>query len=683
MLKRYLLKFKQIEQGTARYTIVRHFHSSTIKCQLSGDATIPISPDEYVTTIVPKKLHPGLEAILVNANKPIQLRDYQEKAVKVVLEKLASGVRKPAVVIATGGGKTVIFSHLIPYLKPLCNERGNKVLVLAHTEELIDQAAKQIRIMSPGLKVDVEMRKLRTSPDADVVVASVPSLVNRRRFEKFDPMEFKSIIIDECHHAPAITYRKVLNHFNALESDLTISVIGFTATLMRHDKQSLGHIFDEVVYERSLRSMIRSKELADAKISEVKVELNLGQVKTVKNEYDPASLYTAMKDIDFNEKIILAYLRLKEDVDCKSTLIFCVGVEHCFDVCALFQNNGINAQYVTGETSKVERAAIIEDFKLGQIPVLCNVQVFTEGTDMPNIDSLILARPTMSKSLMIQMIGRGLRLHKNKTHCHIVDMVELTRQGIDIKPTLEGEKLVNSRKKKLERDDELDQVVPSPHAQLTNKDREIAIARILEYHKKEVLTLDKRPLMDQTPVIWFQDRQIVDKVMLRNKYPWTMIEASKTWGLPGLYDSYFILKRTKLRGQKVFELLHHSFLNKLGSVICRSANLLEVFAKLKTKYSDHLDYAEKRNTFARKATPKQVAWIMAMLDYRIGFHMQRKKVNIPKEEFKEYIADVLKKEKQAIICKFIFALRLGDNDYEKMKCAQIVNNAIKRKNESV
>ena len=663
--------------------LTRHLHPAIIHFQHVDDLKVPIASDEYLTTLVPKKIHPGLEAILNYSSNPIQLRDYQEDAVKAVLSKLDSGVRKPAVVIATGGGKTVVFSHLIPRLKPLSNDRGNKVLVLAHTEELIDQAAKKIRLMNPGLKVDIEMRKLKASPEADVVVASVPSLVNRRRFEKFNPMEFKSIIIDECHHAPAITYRKVLNHFKALDQDLTISVVGFTATLMRHDKQSLGHIFDEVVYERSLKSMIQSKELADAKISEVKVELNLDLVKTVRYEYDPASLYTAMKKIDFNEKIILAYLRLKEEVGCKSTLIFCVGVDHCYDVCALFQTNGINAQYVTGETSKVERAAIIEDFKRGLIPVLCNVQVFTEGTDMPNIDSLILARPTMSKSLMIQMIGRGLRLHEEKTHCHIVDMVGLTRQGIDIKPTLEGEKLVNSRKKMLERDDELEQVVPSPHAQLSSKDREIAIARILDYHKREVLTLDKRPLMDQTPTIWFQDREIVDKVMLRNKHPWTMIEASKTWGLPGLYDSYFILKRTRFKGNKVFEVLHHSFLNTLGSVIYRSANLLEVFAELRKKYSDHLDYAEKRNSFARKATPKQVGWIMAMMEHKIAFYMQRKKVVISKEEFKEHIAEVLKNEKQAIICKFIFALRLGDNDYEKMKCAQVVNNAIKRMNDGM
>ncbi|KAI5958390.1 POL12 [Candida margitis] len=640
-----------------------------------------ISTDDYTTTLVPRKLHPGLEAILRNAKEPFQLRDYQQDAANTVLAKLASGVRKPAVVIATGGGKTVIFSYLIPHLKPLCDGRGSKVLVLAHTEELIDQAAKMIRLMHPELKVDVEMRKLKAAPDADVVVASVQSLVIRKRFEKIDPMEFKSIIIDECHHAPAITYRKILNYFKALDQDSTISVIGFTATFMRHDKQALGHIFDEIVYERSLKSMIQSNELADAKISEVKVEMNLDRVATIKNDYDPTSLYSVMKEIDFNEKIILAYLRLKEETDCKSTLIFCVGVEHCYDLCALFQRYGVNAQYVTGDTSKAERAAIIEDFKSGLIPVLCNVQVFTEGTDMPNIDSLILARPTMSKSLMIQMIGRGLRLYKDKTHCHVVDMVELTRQGIDIKPTLEGENLVNSRKKKFQQGDGLDSFIPSPHTRLSSKDREVAIERILHYHRKEVVSLDKRPSINKSPAIWFQDKEIVDKVMLRNKYPWAMIEASKTWGMPGLSDSYFIVKRLSYNGQKGFEASHHSFSNKFGTVVCRSTNLLEVFAELKRKCKDHLDYAEKRNTFARKATPKQIAWIMAMMDHKLGSYLQRKKVQVSKEEFKEYIVNVLKNEKQAIICKFVFALRLGDNDYEKMKCAQVVNNAIKIMNE--
>ena len=162
-----------------------------------------------------------------------------------------------------------------------------------------------------------------------------------------------------------------------------------------------------------------------------------------------------------------------------------------------------------------------------------------------------------------------------------------------------------------------------------------------------------------------------------------MIETSKVWGMPGLSDNYFILKRTTYRGHKLFEALHHTFQNKSGTVIHRSANLLEVFAALKTKYSDHLQYAEKRNTFARKATPKQVAYIMSMIGYKLSYYMQTKRIDIPREEFEEHVAEVLKNEKQAIICKFIFALRLGDNDYEKLKCAQVVNNAVKRLHENI
>lgn len=117
------LRFRYLPWVIQRCTIIRHFHPSFNRHQLSDDATLSISPNEYVTSLVPKKIHPGLESILANANKPIILRDYQEDAAEAVLSKLANGVRKPAVVIATGGGKTIVFSHLIPRLKPLGEER--------------------------------------------------------------------------------------------------------------------------------------------------------------------------------------------------------------------------------------------------------------------------------------------------------------------------------------------------------------------------------------------------------------------------------------------------------------------------------------------------------------------------------------------------------------------------------
>ncbi|KAI5951952.1 irc3 [Candida jiufengensis] len=666
--------------GRSCTRIIRHFHSLK---PLSQVISLPSSANDQISTT--NKLIPEFQAAFNNVNNhQYKLRDYQEEAVNAVLESLDSGIKRPAVVIATGGGKTVVFSHLINHLKPLDSKRGNKVLVLAHTEELIDQAANKIRTMNPQLKVDIEMRRLKAGPDCDVVVASVPSLKSRKRLERYNPMEFKSIIIDECHHAPAISYRKILKYFKALDDNPTISVIGFTATFIRLDGQALGHVFEKIVFERSLSNMISSKELADARISEVQVDMNLNKVSRSKVDYDSTSLYNTMKEIDFNEKLILSYLRLQKDTNCNSTLIFCVSIDHCYDVCSQLQRHGINAQYVTGQTSKTERAAIIEDFKLGKIPVLCNVQVFTEGTDMPNIDSLILARPTLSRSLMVQMIGRGLRLHKGKTHCHIVDMVDITKQGIDVVPTLEGEDLASAKtykEEEPEEEKEEEELIENPT--WTDNNREKAIARILDYHRKEIVTLKEQDRVFSPPAIWFQDNEITNRVLLKGKYPWTVIKSNSTWGMQGKNDDYFILNKVVRDGKYLFEVSHHTHSTKIKNIIHTSENLLNIFQSLNENYKAHMEYAERSNTFARKASKKQVAWIMMLIDKKIDSFMRRKNVRISKLEFSEYVSNVLQNERQALTGKLIFALKYqGENEYELIKCAQVLNNAYKVYNSS-
>ncbi|KAM9931811.1 hypothetical protein OXX80_008541 [Metschnikowia pulcherrima] len=134
-------------------------------------------------------------------------------------------------------------------------------------------------------------------------------------------------------------------------------------------------------------------------------------------------------DLDL-DSVANAYIQLQQELGLKSTLVFCVDINHCKTLCGVLQAHGVNAQYVTGETAKHVRQDILEDFKQGKIAVLCNVLVFTGGTDIPNIDSLILARPTKSRPLLTQMVGRGLRLHKGKDICHVIDMVSTMKVGV-------------------------------------------------------------------------------------------------------------------------------------------------------------------------------------------------------------------------------------------------------------
>lgn len=383
-------------------------------------------------------------------NTAFNLRDYQHEAVNSVLSAIDSGMRRPAFVLATGGGKTVVFSHIIPKIPKLSSSRGEKVLVLAHKEELVFQAAKSISDINPHLKVEIDMANYKADFHGDVIVGSVPTLVRLSRLEKYNPMDFKAIILDECHHSSASSWTKILGYFNALEKNLDLIVIGCTATFERNDEQSLYDVFEKIVFERDLITMIANKELVDIKLSTVELDVNFSQLSTRNDDYTESLLSRVMNSPENNALIALAYKQLKRKYGFKSTMMFCAGKDHCKTICGVLQSEGINAQYVTGDTVKHERRSIIEDFRTGKIEVLCNVMVFTEGTDISNIDCIFLCRPTKSRTLLVQMLGRGLRLHEGKTHCHVVDIAGTRGTGMSIPLAFELPSGIDLEEKSLE-----------------------------------------------------------------------------------------------------------------------------------------------------------------------------------------------------------------------------------------
>lgn len=375
-------------------------------------------------------------AVMSRAATSFKLRDYQEHAVENVLSAIERGIKRPAVVLATGGGKTVVMAHLIPRIR--ATGARSRVLILAHKEEIVRQTAETVRRMNPGLDVEVDMLKQVPTSSADVIVGSVPTLTRLSRLTKHDPAQYKAIVVDECHHATATSWTKILTHFGALEPSSDIAVVGFTATMERADGKALGSVFEEIVYEKNLLTMIKSKELCDVRFSTIEVDLSLDDVRTKFGDYDTKQLSGVVNQENINLQVARAYVQLRKGLQLKSTMVFCVDIAHCQTLCGVLQTHGINAQYVTGDTVRHERRAILDDFKAGKIEVLCNVLVFTEGTDIPNIDSMILARPTKSRPLLTQMIGRGLRLHQEKSVCHVIDMVGTMRVGVLTVPTLFG-----------------------------------------------------------------------------------------------------------------------------------------------------------------------------------------------------------------------------------------------------
>ena len=609
------------------------------------------------------------------------LRDYQEEAISEVLAASERGIKRQAVVMATGGGKTVIFSHLIPLLK---GTKGNKTLVLAHTQELISQSREKISKINPGLKVGVEMGKIRSDENDDVIVASVSSLVRLNRFEKFNPDDFKTIIIDECHHAVAASYRKILDYFKASDKTTEINVIGLTATLLRRDNIKLGLVFDEVVYERELKDMIGKGELCDFKISNARIEnFNLSNIKKGKDDYDSTSLYSALSDVDINEKILLSYMKMKENGSYNSTLIFCVTVQHCYELCGLFQSHGINAQYVTAETTKVSRKQIVDDFKNRKIPVLCNVGVLAEGADIPNIDSIILSRPTLSKTLKVQMIGRGLRNHPGKTHCHVVDLVGLTEYGLHIKSSLRGIDPIDSLTKSLKDEvEEEEEDMSEEEAELARikslrtieERRKHVIKRVLEYHKNGVMsftTVNGLNIFND----YLLDVEVIKGILMKGPHPWVLLKDGRNawgfgigtkeflWGLSINIDEYFLISMTSNNRQPVFVLSHNHFSNaglkksnNLESEVIYG-DILKVLDIFKVKYPKQLEKAMTSKRFARRANENQVSFILKCLKEKIMVECKIRSHDIDK--FTALVKSNIQKEPYVLISNWIFALKFS------------------------
>lgn len=282
------------------------------------------------------------------------------------------------------------------------------------------------------------MGSLHASGQADITIASVQSITSKGRLEKFDPALFKLVLVDEAHHIVASSYLKTLKHFG-LEQKNTDSpnLIGVSATFSRFDGVKLGAAIDEIVYHKDYVDMISDKWLSDVIFTTVESSANLSSVKAgAFGDFQTGELSKVVNTHEVNDMTVKSWLAKASDR--LSTLVFCVDLAHVAGLTETFRSYGYDTKFVTGDTPKLERTAILDSFKRREFPVLINCGVFTEGTDIPNIDCILLARPTRSRNLLVQMIGRGMRLYPGKKNCHIIDMVSSLETGIVTTPTLFG-----------------------------------------------------------------------------------------------------------------------------------------------------------------------------------------------------------------------------------------------------
>lgn len=356
----------------------------------------------------------------------IVLRPYQTEALEAVLSSEAKGINKQLIVLPTGAGKTVIFSHL-----PIIRKESTPMLVIAHRAELLHQAKNKIQQMNPDLIVEIEQAE-NIAGKVDVVVASVPTMgrANSDRIEKFPKDYFKTIIIDEAHHAAAPTYRRIVDYF---QPNL---ILGVTATPQRSDSTRLIDVFQEIVYYKTIEDLIKQGWLTRLIGYRIKTETDLTEIEVSDGDFVQSQLQDAVNNPNRNASIVAAYQQICQE---RKTLVFAAGVQHAKDLALSFTKNSIVTEIILGETPDEERSTILQKFRNNEIKVLINVGVLTEGFDEPSVQAIILARPTKSTLLYTQVVGRGTRLDEGKDNCLIIDISDTTKGKKPIGlPTLLG-----------------------------------------------------------------------------------------------------------------------------------------------------------------------------------------------------------------------------------------------------
>lgn len=371
----------------------------------------------------------------------MELRKYQKETVEAVKRSRKSGINHQIIVLATGTGKTVIFSHLI---SELVKETGKKALIIAHREELLEQAKDKLSKIDGNLKIDIEQANRYANDDADVIVASVPTLgrTSSERIKRFNPRDFCIVVIDEAHHASADTYKNVLRHFGILKCESqsdwnkSLLLLGVTATPSRADNQGLDQIFDTVSHEYNIVSGIQEGFLSRIKAFRVNTATDLTGIHKVAGDFNQGELAEAVNNDDRNGLIIKAY---KAIVPNQQALCFAVDVAHTKELSQSFERAGIRAGYVTGAISKDERHDTLSKFSTGEIKVVVNCMVLTEGFDEPSIQAILMARPTQSGILFQQMVGRGTRIFPGKENLTVIDFVDNTyRQNLQTTSSIVG-----------------------------------------------------------------------------------------------------------------------------------------------------------------------------------------------------------------------------------------------------
>ena len=338
-----------------------------------------------------------------------ELRPYQQQARDRIHAEWDAGHSRTLLVLPTGTGKTIVFASVAADQV----RAGDRVLILAHRGELLEQAADKLQ-RSTGLVSAVEKAE-STCLDSwfRVVVGSVQTLQRTARLERFSHDYFGTIIIDEAHHAITDGYRRILDYFSGAK------VLGVTATPDRGDMRNLGEVFDSLAFEYKLTDAIKEGYLCKIMAQTIPLQLDITSVTMSGGDYAVGDLGTALDP--YLEQIAAEMARR-----CKSrkTVVFLPLIKTSQKFRDLLNTYGFRAAEVNGQSD--DRRQVLADFDAGKYNVLCNSMLLTEGWDCPSVDCVVVLRPTKVRSLYSQMVGRGTRLSPGKTDLLLLDFLWMT-----------------------------------------------------------------------------------------------------------------------------------------------------------------------------------------------------------------------------------------------------------------
>lgn len=341
----------------------------------------------------------------------MELRPYQNEAKDSIFEEWDKGVNKTLLVLPTGCGKTIVFAKVTED----CVRRGDRVLILAHRGELLDQAADKIKTAT-GLGCATEKAEETCLGSwYRITVGSVQTLMREKRLGQFPADYFSTIIIDEAHHCVSDSYQRVLQHFPDAK------VLGVTATPDRGDMRNLGEFFESLAYEYTLPKAIKSGYLSPIKALTLPLKIDMSGVGIQAGDFKPGDIGTALDP--YLHSIADEMSKYCKD---RKTVVFLPLVKTSQKFRDILCNKGFQAAEVNGESQ--DRAEILADFDAGKYNVLCNSMLLTEGWDCPSVDCIVVLRPTKVRSLYSQMVGRGTRLHPGKNHLLLLDFLWMTER---------------------------------------------------------------------------------------------------------------------------------------------------------------------------------------------------------------------------------------------------------------